>query len=364
LTFAAPAGEDAGMSDEGLEQAIRFQAEGCRKLGSPFYAALLERAAGGLGDPRVAALFEPWRGAGVEVQVAEATPLRLLGALHDLVLSGEEPALAAAFPPTGNPEEAWRAALEATERHAGRLTRFMAHEPQTNEVRRSAVLAPGMLTIAAETGLPLRCFELGASAGLNQLWSRFRYDFGPAGVWGDEGSPVRLDTEWSGLAPTFPASVRVLETAACDRRPVDIADPAQRRRLRAYLWPDQPERMARLDAALALADAAGVAVETADAVDWTRRRVRPAAGAATVLVHSSFWQYLPRESQEALAAVIAGLGASASREAPFAWLRKEPMPIRDELRLTLWPGGQDRLLAYAHPHGAWIEWVADAGSED
>jgi len=27
-----------------------------------------------------------------------------------------------------------------------------------------------------------------------------------------------------------------------------------------------------------------------------------------------------------------------------------------ELRLTLWPDGRERVLAAAHPHGAWVEW--------
>ena len=138
------------MGENGLVQAMRFQAEACRKLGSPFHAGLLEHAAGGLDDMRLAALFDPWRGASFETQLAEATPLRLLGALHDLVLGGDDAALAAAFPPHGDPKAAWRAALSAAERHRARLARFMAHEPQTNEVRRSAVLTPGFLTVSAK----------------------------------------------------------------------------------------------------------------------------------------------------------------------------------------------------------------------
>jgi hypothetical protein len=67
---------------------------------------------------------------------------------------------------------------------AARIADFMSHEPQTNEVRRSAVLLPGFLTIAAETGLPLRILELGASAGLNQLWDRRHYRLGEIGEWG------------------------------------------------------------------------------------------------------------------------------------------------------------------------------------
>jgi hypothetical protein len=44
----------------------------------------------------------------------------------------------------------------------------------------------------------------------------------------------------------------------------------------------------------------------------------------------------------------------------LAWLRFEP-PAPDfaqELRATVWPGGEDVLLARCHPHGARIEWLA------
>jgi hypothetical protein len=30
---------------------------------------------------------------------------------------------------------------------------------------------------------------------------------------------------------------------------------------------------------------------------------------------------------------------------------------RMELSFTLWPGGQERVLAEVHPHGAWVKWA-------
>ncbi|MDB5690571.1 MAG: hypothetical protein JWL91_2447, partial [Sphingomonas bacterium] len=45
----------------------------------------------------------------------------------------------------------------------------------------------------------------------------------------------------------------------------------------------------------------------------------------------------------------------------LAWLSYEWGPQREphELRLRSWPGlGISRLLAYAHPHGSWIEWLS------
>ena len=126
----------------------------------------------------------------------------------------------------------------------------------------------------------------------------------------------------------------------------------------ACIWPDQFDRLERSRAAIALALDEGLKVEAADALDWVRARVRPQAGAATVLYHSIFWQYLPPATREGLAQAIAEI-AQTTAEAPFAWLRMEPPPdnlARVELRLTSWPGGEDRLLAEVHPHGAWVRW--------
>jgi hypothetical protein len=151
----------------------------------------------------------------------------------------------------------------------------------------------------------------------------------------------------------------VASTAACDRKPIDLADPWQRRRLKAYLWPDQTERIVRFDAAVAMALAAGTHVETADAAEWTLARAAPREGLATVVFHSIFWQYLPAATQGALRAALETHGASATSAAPLAWLRMEPIegqPFPIELRLTLWPGGDERRLAIVHAHGASVSW--------
>lgn len=349
------------MSKIEIAQALRLQGGACTALGSPFSGGLLNLAADDVeADGPVAALTAPWIDVDVRAQMHDAVPLRLLGALHDLVLSGDEPALAAAYPRPdrpADPAEAWAAARPALVRWRDRLAAFMNHEPQTNEVRRSACLAPGFLTIAQQTGLPIRAFEIAASAGLNLSWDRYAYRFGPT-AWGDPESPVHIDTEWEGAPPPVDARIEVIERAACDRRPSDLADPVQRRRLLAYVWPDQFERLARIKGAIDLARRQGVSVEAADAVDWAWR-AKPREGAVTVLYHSVFWIYMPPESQAALAETIASLGASASPAAPFAWLRMEAPPdnlAAMEVRLTMWPGGEERLLADTHPHGAWVKW--------
>jgi hypothetical protein len=347
-----------------LIQAFKLQAGVCAAFGSSFSADLLERAAEDMaaGGPTLP-LLAPWSGVDARGLFADAVPLRWLGALHDLALSGEASALTKAYPDpkrAWDAASAWRAVLEVSEAAAARLASFMTHEPQTNEVRRSACLLPGFLTVAARTGLPLRIFELGASAGLNQIWDDYHYALGEVGTWGSPRSTVRLDTAWTGSPPPLAATVRVMERAACDRKPIALSNAIARRALKAYVWPDQFERLERLDAAIDAALAAGARVEQADAPVWAARRAAPTAGAATVVFHSVFFQYMPAESQAALVRATAAHGAMATEASPFAWLRMEPAPgdmATMELRLTLWPKGEEELLARVHPHGAWVEWL-------
>jgi hypothetical protein len=350
-----------------LVRAFEIQSAACAAFGSPFSAALLGQAAGEIeGDGPLSRLLAPWTGSSVRGLVSDAVPIRWLGALHDLALSGDAPALAAAYPaPTrpGDADAAFGAARAALETTPERIAAFMGHEPQTNEVRRSAGLLGGFLTVAKATGLPLRLFEIGASAGLNQRWDLYHYDLGAAGRWGDAASRVAMDTDWRGPPPPLDAPVRVVSRAACDRAPVDIRDALARRRLKAYVWADQFDRLARLESALEVALEADARVEAEDAVTWIPRRAAPQTGAASVIFHSIFWQYMPPESQAAATAAIEALGAQASAAAPLAWLRMEPPPesLADvRLTLTLWPGGEARQLARVHPHGAWVEWEGDA----
>ena len=215
-----------------LISAFEAQAGFCEQLGSPFNAALAGAAAEAMqrGD-ELEGLLAPWAGLTVQQIGEAAVALRLLGACHDLALSGEAPELVAAYPApdrAGEPRAAWRIARAAMGVRRELFAAFLGHEPQTNEVRRSAVLLPGFLAIADSTRLPLRGFELGASAGLNLNWDAFGYRLGDH-AWGPDDAAVRLSAEWRGQPPPLDAPIEVLERSACDRRPVDLTDPAQRR---------------------------------------------------------------------------------------------------------------------------------------
>ena len=127
----------------------------------------------------------------------DAVALRLCGGLHFLARNGGAPGARRLYPPAPLARRgralggAGAGPCSTTRRSAAWLDRA----PQTNEVGRSAVLMSGLLVIAARFGLPLRLYELGASAGLNLQLDRYGYDLGGLRA-GDPGSPLQLKPDW------------------------------------------------------------------------------------------------------------------------------------------------------------------------
>ncbi|WP_192356467.1 DUF2332 domain-containing protein [Mesorhizobium mediterraneum] len=346
------------MDERDIRDHLLAQAKACDGLGSPFTANLCRALAKVLdANTRAGQAVLGWPGDAR----ADGLALRLCGALHALVLTGASERLALIYPPNQTSESEIAAVLpEVIARSDDQIIAGLAGAPQTNEIARSAMLLPGFLTVARETGLPLDLCEIGASAGLNLLFDSFHYRYGDA-EWGDPASPVRLAPEVRGLAVPLGGAIDVRHRAGCDIAPIDVADAAARLRLRSYVWADQAARLARLDAALSLAEKFPPLLVKADAADFIEKALATRQqGGTFVLYHSTMWQYLPRATKDAITATLEQAGRQATAAAPIARLRMEPRDPTKEwavLSLTLWPGGETRRLAHCDYHGRWIEWI-------
>ncbi len=318
--------------------------------GSPLYAHVLAHAAEDVeaGGP-VLEVLRPFAGE----PRGSALALRLLCAVHRIVLEGGAPQLARHFPSAGGesgPDGAWPAFRAVLEERPDDVRASIARPCQTNDVGRCAALLPGFLEVARELGPRLRILELGAAAGLNLNWDRFRYAF-EGWSWGPQDSATRI-TGAAGRPPALGTPVSVVARRGCDAAPLDPAGEDTRLRLRASIWPEHLDRLARLDGALAVAAAHPPAIDRADLCDWLEEQLaQPAPGVATVVYHSIVWQYLDEPHRDRLRALVAAAGARASTGAPFAWLRMEPAGGRAAVTLSTWPGGRERIVARSGYHG-------------
>jgi hypothetical protein len=293
-----------------------------------------------------------------------SVPLRLAGALHGLVLDGTDPELASVYPPNAATDDALWAAIDTTlGRHAARIMAWLDEAPQTNEIRRSAALHPALWWLSARIGHApdLILSELGASAGLNLHFDRYAIAT-PAGHAGPPDASICLQPDWRG-APLPPAAMGpVVDRGGVDRHPMDVAEPGAALRLLSYLWPDQPERLARTRAAFGVVERPP---DRGDAAPWLTARLAAwrdgtsARPSLHVVFNTIAWQYFPPETQAACTAALETAGASAAAGKALAHVALEADGRRDGAALTvrLWPQAPEpRLLARVDFHGRWLDW--------
>jgi hypothetical protein len=344
------------MALEDVRTAFANQVGYCRANDAGLTASVVQAILDGIDGPGAfRAKLRDWPGK----PMADALPLRAAGGLHALYLTGAAPSLGGLY--AGEPVDAGPLVNAAIDAHDAALLPWLDGPPQTNEAARSSNYAAAMLWLAAR-GLPGRfeCIEIGSSAGINLMMDRYRYDLGGIAV-GPDDAAMRIAPDWRGPPPPE-AEVEIVSLRGCDVAPIDLTDPEALLRLRAYAWPEHRVRAERLEIAAAEAARRAPDLVEADAAAFVVEALaRPqAAGTTRVLMHSIVWQYLGGEGQAAITTAMEAAGAAATPDLPLAWIAVEAnrLTFRHELTVRMWPGsGEPQLLAAAHAHGAWVEWV-------
>jgi hypothetical protein len=209
------------------------------------------------------------------LRAIEAAPARkrhptvILAALHDLALAGRAPALAAAYA-AADGDAAAGAAIDTLLRMTDSVVAIaVRRRARTDETGRCAVLYPAIAEVARRVGAnAVGLIDVGCSAGLNLNVDRVGITYGNGQSLGDPSSPVRLSASVVGDRPIpTRAMPEVVARVGVDLDPVDVTDADDARWMRACVPPDQPERIARLEAEMALAATAPPLLLRGDAVE-------------------------------------------------------------------------------------------------
>ena len=338
--------------------ALRAQARVCGPLGSKMYETLFteladDYEAGG----RIYALL-----AGRSARpIHDAIPLRLAGAIHRVVLRGDDDRLARHYPSVGGkPGEDFGADFIGYFReHLDEVESGLASQVQTNEVGRSVVqltLSHWLTKFGVEE---FDFYEVGASAGLNLNFDKFYGCFGQLRM-GDPASSLRFMGDWFENAPLVPKyGARVAERGGVDVSPIDVTNTAEETRLLSFVWPDQKLRLERIRAAIEIAKEHKPVVDNESADTWIERKLRTRKERPTVVFHSIVWQYMGPDVQRRFRIALEDASISATPEKPLIWARMEPAGKVADVRVTMWRGNEPEefLLAEIGYHGQDMNWL-------
>ena len=326
---------------------------------SPLYERLAETAAD---DP---ALLD----VAAEAADGQPPPQLLLAAVHALLLAGRDHRLAGYYPTCSDDPRPVDDDLAPAFREFCRANESALREivgtrrVQTNEVGRSAVLLPAFGRVVRATDVRrLATVEIGASAGLNLFWDRFRYEYRGDRTRGDPGSPVTVESAVRGPNdPPFPDRCpEVVARVGIDLEPLDVTDPDDAAWLRALVVPDHRRRHERLSAAIDRVAADPPALVAGDALEALPGVLEDLPGDAAVCVFSTLTLY---QFEEEAVAALRRLLADAGRDREVHWLSGDPSAESDRptLRHVAFRDGEatERRLAEYESYGRWIRWLAD-----
>ena len=283
----------------------------------------------------------------------------LIGLLADLPPEKRQPNLffAATRHVAGTPDDYRQFRQSVLDHRDAVVATMLTRRTQTNEPGRCAALYP----VLASLPQPLALLEVGASAGLCLLPDRYRYDYDGRAA-GDPDSPLTLRTTVEGAPPVAgPGAVTVAWRAGIDLNPLDVTDADDVRWLRTLVWPEQHERLERLNRAIDLARPDPPPVVAGDLNARLRDVAAQAPPDATLVVlHTAVLYYVPEADRNAFADQVQTLGGHwLSQEVPGVLpavdARLRQPPPSDSLSYVV--ALDQHPLAFSAPHGGWLRWL-------
>jgi hypothetical protein len=261
--------------------------------------------------------------------------------------------------PAPGPYDALRTAL--LDDDGSVVQTILTRSTQTNEVGRLATLLPAFSLL----GDSLSLVEAGASAGLCLYPDRYDYRWTTAEgdrLLGGSGGPL-LATDARGPLPVPGRPLEVAWRAGIDLNPLDVTREDDVAWLLTLVWPEQSDRRARLETAVAIARDDPPRIVAGDILDAVPALVAEAPG-VPVVFHSAVVVYLERDRRLDFVAMMTDLVARGACH----WVSNEAPGVVPGLPVPE-PAVPGRFLlavdgvpvAWTHGHGADVTWLPAAG---
>jgi hypothetical protein len=326
-----------------------------RRLGSPFYEQLSLAVDGDTALKALAAKVRP----------GQPPANVLFAAVHYLLLRGADHPLRNFYATLGGGwagEPILPLFQDFVACHGDEVRHLVeTRVTNTNEVARSCVLRPGFAALAKRESRRLHLVEIGPSAGLNLNWDRFGMRYRREGAIAAAllpDAPLQLDCELRGaLTPPLTPVPAIASRMGLELHPVDLLRKDDRDWLRALVWPDQPQRLERLDRAIAIFRQHPQTIRGGDALALLPDALAaPPPHEALCVYHTIAVYQFSTEMKEALTAMLVMAGLRRP-----VWHLAFEFDGGESYALTLsrHEGGrvETQKLALAQPHGGWLEWL-------
>lgn len=247
---------------------------------------------------------------------------------------------------------------------------------QTNEIARTAVLAPLVREVQRRVEQPIALIDVGTSAGLNLLLDEVRIDYGHTAI-GPNDSPIQLTCRALDAGPPPGPELDIRWRVGLDRAPVDLTAPGDRSWLEACIWPEHTDRAQRLAAAATLQASHPPRLVRGDAVEALMPLIAEAPDDLMLVVVTSWTAvYLSGPQRRDLERTM----ANACRR--VAWVSAEfPNVVRgieerhppktgdsdiSKVAIVWFPsdGTPERreFVGWSHNHGHWLDWPLETKS--
>lgn len=288
-------------------------------------------------------------------------PNLLFGAVHYLLLQGEEHELKEFYPDivdqVSREDNPFPFLKDFCMKNKDKIKAILGKKlVQTNEVRRCAYLYPVFCYIYNQIKRPLSLIEIGTSAGLQLLWDHYSYSYGDEQVFGNQNSTVHLtsmvrngEIPYELLTSIPPVNDRL----GIDLNITNLTDEDEYLWLKALIWPEHKERLKNLENAVKLLRITPPNLIEGDGVALLPKVIKEVpAHTAVCIFHTHVANQMPEAAKSELLDQVNEIGRN--RDVFHIYNNIYDRKLRVDSIIDGKP--QTQIIGDTDGHGRWFDW--------